>query len=98
MGKISYKDIDNYSSSESNTNFFTLSNDGDSAIVRILADSIDDVFITPVHENVDVDGVQRKVNCLRKVIMESSNLSCCFHFILIGLTCCISIFQYCLKV
>ena len=66
MGKISYKDIGNYASSENNTNFFTLSNDGDSAIVRILADSIDDVFITPVHENVDVDGVQRKVNCLRK--------------------------------
>lgn len=62
--KINWKEIDNYSDS-TGTDFFTLSGDGDSAIVRIVAKNMDDVCIVPVHEQILVDNVERKVSCLR---------------------------------
>ena len=63
--KINYKDADNYSSN-STTPFFSLPGDGDTAIVRILAKNMDDVYITPIHEGIKVGDNERKVNCLRK--------------------------------
>lgn len=45
--------------------FFTLRNDGDEALVRILHDSTDSFNIFTVHDNLSVNGKRRKVNCLR---------------------------------
>lgn len=45
--------------------FFTLRNDGDEALVRILHDSTDSFNIFTVHDNISVGGKRRKVNCLR---------------------------------
>lgn len=49
----------------SSVEFFTLRDDGDEAIVRILHDTTDSFRIFTVHENIMVGSKRRKVNCLR---------------------------------
>lgn len=65
MAKISFNDYQaNSFSGSSNVGFFSLQNDGDEAIVRILHDSVDSFDIVSVHD-VPVQGRNRKVDCLR---------------------------------
>lgn len=46
------------------TEFFSLRDDGDSALVRFMYNDIDDVQLDVVHE-VEVNGKKRFVNCIR---------------------------------
>ena len=62
--KVNYKDIDTYSSNIG-TDYFTLKDDGDSALVRILISTMDDLCVVPVHEQIKVDNRDVKVACLR---------------------------------
>ena len=75
MAKIDFNtaidENNGYVNNNSNSNgggtevgFFTLRNDGDSAVVRFMYDSTDDFEILAVH-NVTVGGKYRKVNCIR---------------------------------
>lgn len=57
-------DIDNYSSQGSG-NYFSLKDDKDTALVRFMYESVDDIEGYSVHK-VKVNGVDRYVNCLRE--------------------------------
>ena len=65
MARIKFNELDNYKTS-GGANYFKLENDGDSAMVRFMYNSIDDVEGTAVH-TIPVEGSQwgRDVNCLR---------------------------------
>lgn len=62
MGKIGYQDVDNYGGGMSD--FFTLKDDKDTAQVRFMYNTIDDVFAHAVHQ-IEVGGKTRYVSCLR---------------------------------
>jgi len=65
MARFGLSDADNYGG-QGGGGFFSLKNDRDTARVRFLYDSIDDVEGLAVHQ-VDVgDGKKRYVNCLRE--------------------------------
>lgn len=64
MARFSFQDADNYGS-EGSGSFFTLKDHGDTAKVRFLYNSIDDVEGYAVHQVEMPDGKQRYVNCLR---------------------------------
>lgn len=64
MAQFDIKQADNYGGSMQG-GFFGLKNDKDSAQVRFMYESIDDVTGYSVHE-VDIDGKKRYVNCLRE--------------------------------
>lgn len=65
MAKISYEEAQ-VSSNNNNTGigFFTLVDDGDEAVVRILHDSTDSFDIVTVHD-ISVGDKRRKIDCLR---------------------------------
>lgn len=63
MGKIKINEAENYRGGDS-AGFFSLKDDRDTAVVRFMYDTIDDVDIDVVHE-IEVDGKPRNVNCLR---------------------------------
>ena len=62
--KIGINDADNYGSNGGG-GFFSLKDDKDTAQVRFLYDSIEDVEGFAVHE-IELDGKKRAVNCLRE--------------------------------
>lgn len=62
--KIGVNDAENYGSNGGG-GFFSLKDDKDTAQVRFLYDSIEDVEGFAVHE-VEIDGKKRAVNCLRE--------------------------------
>ena len=62
--KIGVNDAENYGSNGGG-GFFSLKDDKDTAQVRFLYDSIDDVEGFAVHE-IEIDGKKRAVNCLRE--------------------------------
>lgn len=67
MPKISFNEAiasEGTGRNNNNVQFFSLKNDGDSAIVRIMYDSVDDFEIYPTH-GITVNGKFRKVACLR---------------------------------
>jgi hypothetical protein len=65
MAKFNMADADNYGGN-SGSSFFTLKDDRDTARVRFLYGSMDDVEGYAVHQvEVDDDGHRRYVNCLR---------------------------------
>ena len=68
MAKISFENV-NFNENQGGGNysgvgFFTLKNDGDCAVVRIMHDSTDDFEIHTVHP-ITVDGKFRTANCIR---------------------------------
>lgn len=63
MARYNFSEADNYGQSNSGS-FFALKDDGDTARVRFLYGTIDDVEGDVVHE-VEVDGKRRYINCLR---------------------------------
>lgn len=63
MSRFNMADSDNYGNNNSGS-FFTLKDDKDTAKVRFLYNTIDDVEGYVVHE-IEVDGKKRYVNCLR---------------------------------
>lgn len=71
MAKINYEDVSKVTNSENSGNtvgFFSLKDNGDEAIVRIMHDSTDTFDIVSTH-NVTMDGYKygRKVSCIRDV-------------------------------
>lgn len=62
--RFNYNDVDNYGNS-SNSSFFTLKDDGDTARVRILYNGIDDVEGLAVHK-ITLGDKERYVNCIRE--------------------------------
>lgn len=68
MSKFNFNEINNNSNNNTSNNnsvgFFSLADDGDTAIVRFYIDSMDDFDLATVH-NINVDGRYRNVNCLR---------------------------------
>lgn len=69
MSKFNFNEINNNSSNNNSNNnnqigFFSLGDDGDSAIVRFYIDSVDDFDLATVH-SLNIDGRFRNVNCLR---------------------------------
>jgi hypothetical protein len=67
MAKVNFENVTINSNQETSTNnvgFFSLKNDGDEAIVRIMHDSTADFEILTVHP-ITVDGKFRAANCLR---------------------------------
>lgn len=63
--RFSYEDADNYGAQSSKTDFFQLKDDGDTAKVHILGDSMNDFPGYSVHRVPIGDGY-RYVNCLRE--------------------------------
>ena len=63
MARFRMEDAENYGGT-GGAGFFSLKNDRDTARVRFLYDSIDDVEGYAVHE-VEINGKKRNVNCLR---------------------------------
>lgn len=64
MAQISFTSAKDTASDNSSVSFFTLKNDGDEAIVRIMHNSVDDLTVNTVHP-IEVAGRFRNVNCLR---------------------------------
>lgn len=64
MARFHYEDADKYGG-QGGTGFFSLRDDGDTARVRIMYESIDDVEGLSVHQ-IEMDGKKRYVNCLRE--------------------------------
>lgn len=67
MARLSYGDnqsTGNYKNNQNQVGFFQLKNDGDTAIVRIMHDSIEDFDLLSVH-TLQMGNKYRKVNCLR---------------------------------
>lgn len=62
MARINYDQIDEISSGGGNS-FFTLKNDMDTAVVRFLYETEDELDIYAVHE-VELDGKKRYVECI----------------------------------
>ncbi|MBO4542251.1 MAG: hypothetical protein J5725_03625 [Bacteroidales bacterium] len=63
MPKIKINDVDNYNVVET-AGFFSLKDDHDTAVVRFMYETDDDIELDVVHE-IEVDGKPRNVNCLR---------------------------------
>ena len=66
MAQINFNEINqtNKANTSNNPGYFSLKNDKDEAVVRILADSVADFDIVTVHE-ANVNGKTRYVNCVR---------------------------------
>lgn len=65
MPRFSFEEADDYGSSGSGVNFFSLKNDGDKAYVHLLGDDMNDFSGYAVHE-VYIGDKKRYVNCLRE--------------------------------
>ena len=68
MARINYEQLNEMSSGNNNEmmRYFSLKDDGDEAIVRIMHDSCADFDIVTTHK-VNVGGRYRNVNCLREI-------------------------------
>ena len=67
MQRLNYNDSSNtcnYKNNQNQVGFFQLKNDGDTAIVRIMHDSVEDFDLLSVH-TLQMGNKYRKVNCLR---------------------------------
>lgn len=75
MGRISIADADHYGNQKGGS-WFSLKDDHDTARVRFMYESIDDVQMDVVHE-VEVDGKKRYVNCIRSYNEPADNCPLC---------------------
>ena len=64
MAKIDFTQITSGNDNNRNVGFFTLKNDGDEAIVRIMHDSVDSFDLLTTHP-ITVGSKYRRVNCIR---------------------------------
>lgn len=76
MARFNAQDVDNYGGNGSSGGFFSLKNDKDTARVRFLYNSIDDVEGVACHE-VELNGKKRYVNCLREYNQPLSECPFC---------------------
>ena len=75
MGRISIADAEHYGNQKGGS-WFSLKDDHDTAKVRFMYESIDDVQMDVVHE-VEVDGKKRYVNCIRSYNEPADNCPLC---------------------
>lgn len=75
MAKFNANEVENYGGS-GGAGYFSLKNDKDTAQVRIMYNTIDDVEGYAVHQ-VEVDGKKRYVNCLREYNQPVSDCPFC---------------------
>lgn len=75
MARFSAKDADNYGG-QGGGGFFSLKDDKDTAVVRFMYNTLDDVEGYAVHE-IEVDGKKRYVNCLRDYNEPVENCPLC---------------------
>lgn len=75
MARFGVNDADKYGG-QGGAGYFSLKNDKDTARVRFLFDSIEDVEGYAVHQ-VDIDGKKRYVNCLREYGQPISDCPFC---------------------
>ena len=94
MARISVEDLDKVTESVGDNKpfkFFKLKDDGDSALVRIMAETKADIDANYIHE-IEVEGRTTKVSCLRGISDPVANCPLCeagfkplakvfFHFI-----------------
>lgn len=78
---------------DNSVQFFSLKNDGDSAIVRIMYDSVNDFEIYPTH-GITVNGKFRKVACLRGPHDDIDKCPLCASNAAIGNTFYIRMLKY----
>ena len=78
MAQIKFEDIKETSNTQntSNVGFFSLKNDGDEAIVRIMHDNTDSFDIVSTHQ-IEVNGKFRRVNCCRSPYDPVDNCPLC---------------------
>lgn len=70
MAKLDFNDIGSSSTGNSiGVSYFSLKNDGEEAIVRIMQDSIDSFELLTVHD-IQVGNRHRKINCCRESAMD----------------------------
>lgn len=74
MGNCGINDVDNYANGGSN--FFKLEDEGDTATIRFMYNSVEDVQFSVVHE-IDVGDKKRVVNCLRSYDESVDNCPLC---------------------
>lgn len=75
MARFNMSEADNYGNSGGGS-FFTLRDNGDTARVRFLYNTVDDIDGYAVHE-VEVDGKRRYVNCIRSYNEPIDNCPLC---------------------
>ena len=75
MARFNVNEADNYGGNGQGS-FFSLKNDKDTATVRFMYNTIDDVEGYAVHE-IEVDGKKRYVNCLRNYNEPIDNCPLC---------------------
>lgn len=75
MAKFNANEADNYGG-QGNGSFFALKNDKDTARIRFLYNTIEDIEGLSVHE-VEIDGKKRYVNCLREYNEPVENCPLC---------------------
>lgn len=75
MGSFGIGDADKYGGN-GGTGYFSLKNDGDSAFVRFLYETPEDVLGYAVHQ-VEIDGKKRYVNCIRSYNEPIDNCPFC---------------------
>lgn len=75
MGRFGFNDADNYGQQNTGS-FFTLKDDGDTANVRFMYRTIDDLQGYVVHQ-VDIGDKKRYVNCLRSYNEPIDNCPLC---------------------
>ena len=75
MAKFNHNTADNYGGSAGG-NFFSLKNDKDTAVVRFMYNTLEDIEGYAVHE-IEVGGKKRYVNCLREYNEPVDNCPLC---------------------
>ena len=75
MGTFAIKDVDKYGG-QGNGSFFKLENDKDTALVRLMYNTDEEVVGIAVHE-IQVEGKRRYVSCLRSYNEPTENCPLC---------------------
>lgn len=76
MGRFNANEIENYGGN-GGSSFFSLKNDGDTARVRFMYSTVEDIVGYAVHEITDENGKKRYVSCLREYNEPKSKCPLC---------------------
>ena len=75
MARLNPAQAAQFPSGGGRTNFLSLSNDGDSAVVRFMYNSLEEIIVDTIHEVQDSEGNRKVISCLRPD--NSAPLSVC---------------------
>lgn len=74
MSRLSPAQAAQFPSGGGRTNFLTLANDGDSAVIRFAYNSMNDIIIDMVHEAQDNQGNRKVIGCLRNELSQPESV------------------------